>query len=145
MIRYQSAVKIAAPPADVFPYLVERDRQAQWSDVPMRPLTDGPTRAGTRMELTFGRGPLRATVTLEIAVLEAGRRMAFVTAGRGPIDWRGEYRVEAVDDGASRVSQSGQLRFRGLWRLLEPIVGAEIRSGELKELERLKTVVEAER
>jgi len=30
----------------------------------------------------------------------------------------------------------------GLWRLLAPFIGAEIRSGEIKELERLKAVVE---
>jgi hypothetical protein len=145
MIRYQSAVEIAAPPAAVFPYLVERDQAARWSDVQMRPLTDGPMRAGTRMELTFGRRPLQAKVVLEIAALEDPRRLAFVTVGRGPIDWTGEYRVEPMGESGSRVRQAGELRFHALWRLLEPIVGAEIRSGELKELERLKVVVEGDR
>jgi hypothetical protein len=128
MIRYQSAVDIAAPPATVFPYLVERDQQARWPDVQMRPLTDGPTRAGTRMELTFGRPPLRATIVLEIAAVEDARRLAFVTIGRGPISWTGEYRVEPLGESGSRVRQAGELRFHGLWRLLEPIVGAEIRT-----------------
>ena len=35
------------------------------------------------------------------------------------------------------------LQFTGLWRLIEPLVGAEIRSGEIKELERIKALVEA--
>src|SRR5690349_8678353 len=133
MLRYQSAVEIAAPPATVFPYLAQREQQARWSDVAMRPLTDGPTRVGTRMELSFGRRPLQATIQLEITALDVARRMAFDTVGRGPIDWTGEYRLERVGDTGTRLSQTGQLRFHGLWRLLEPVVGMEIRSGELKE------------
>jgi hypothetical protein len=43
----------------VWPYLVERDKQAQWSDVPMEPLTEGPMQPGSRMRLSFDQGPLR--------------------------------------------------------------------------------------
>ena len=42
----------------------------------------------------------------------------------------------------TELEQEGTLAFTGLWRLLEPIAGAEIKSGEVKELERLKAVVE---
>jgi len=35
------------------------------------------------------------------------------------------------------------LRFSAWWRLLEPIIGAKIRRGEIAELVRLKKVVEA--
>jgi hypothetical protein len=34
------------------------------------------------------------------------------------------------------------LRFSGLWRVLEPLIGAEIKRGEIAELERLKEIVE---
>jgi hypothetical protein len=51
--------------------------------------------------------------------------------------------LESTSSGGTRLSQAGQLRFRGLGRLIEPIVGAEIRNGEIKELERLKGILEA--
>ena len=143
MITYSSAVTIDRPPAQVFPYFVEREKQALWSDVPMRPLTDGPWRVGYRMELAFGKGPLKATLQLEITGLEQDRLVTFRTASKGSIDWSGEYRLAPAGMGGSQVSQAGQMRFSGLWRLLEPVVGAEIRSGEIKELDRLKAVVEA--
>ena len=142
MLRYQSAVSIDRPAATVFRYLSEPELQALWSDVPMRRLTEGPFATGSRMEVTFAGGPLKARIGLELTALESGRRMAFRSFS-GPIGWDGEYRLTATGAGSTRVEQEGRLAFHGLWRLLEPLVGAEISRGEVKELERLKAVVES--
>jgi uncharacterized protein YndB with AHSA1/START domain len=142
VITYSSAVSIARPPAVVFPYLIEREKQALWSDVPMRPLTEGPFRVGSRMELTLAMGPLKTTVQLEYASVEPNSLVTWRTVSAGGIQWQGEYRLQA-DAAGTRLSQAGTLEFRGAWRLLEPIIGAEMRNGEVKELERLKGVVEA--
>lgn len=140
MITYRSEVSIARPPEAVFRYLVEPEKQALWSDVPMRALTPGPMQTGSRIEVTFGAGPLKATVGLDLTV-EPNRRMAFQSFS-GPIGWRGEYVLEPATGGGTRLRQEGTLTFQGLWRLMEPIAGREISSGEEKELERLKAVVE---
>jgi hypothetical protein len=108
----------------------------------MRKLTDGPLGAGSRMEVTFGMGPLKAVVGLELGPVEPGRRMGFRSFS-GPIRWDGEYRLAPTDAGGTEVSQVGRLTFTGLWRALEPLVGAEISKGEVKELVRLKAAVEA--
>ena len=47
MITYSSDVTIARPAGDIFPWLVEREKQAQWSDVPMEALSEGPLRQGS--------------------------------------------------------------------------------------------------
>lgn len=141
MIRYESQVTIDRPPEDVYPYLVEREKQALWSDVPMRPVSEGPLTTGSRLEVFFGMGPLKATVGLEITALEPDRRMAFRTYS-GPIRWTGEYRLSPAGTG-SQLGQEGTLEFTGLWRLLQPLVGAEISRAEVKELEKLKRVVES--
>ncbi|HEX6474890.1 MAG TPA: SRPBCC family protein [Candidatus Limnocylindria bacterium] len=141
MLTYESKVHVDRPPAAVFPYLIEPQRQALWSDVPMKQLTSGPLATGSRMEVTFGMGPIRATVGLEISDLEPGRRMAFRSFS-GPIRWDGEYSLTPGETGGTELHQEGTLAFTGLWRLIEPIAGAEIKSGEVKELERLKAVVE---
>jgi uncharacterized protein YndB with AHSA1/START domain len=142
MIRYASEVTISRPPSDVFPYLIEREKQALWSDVPMTPLTEGPLRVGSRQRLTFGKGPLRASLTLEFAALEPGQRVAFRTVSERGIRWTGEYRLAPTADGSGTLlGQKGTLEFRGLWRLAEPLVGAEIRRGEVAELEKLKAVL----
>lgn len=142
MITYSSAVTIARPPAEVFPYVTERDKQAQWTDVPMEPLTEGPLRTGSRMVVTFGQPPLRTSVSLEVTAVEPNQLLAWTTFSKGPIHWEGEYRLEPVGEGQTRVSQQGTLRFSGLWRLAEPLVGAEMKRNEVAELERLKSVLE---
>jgi len=140
MLTYRSQVMVARPPDIVFRYLIEPARQALWSDVPMRQLTDGPLATGSRLEVTFGLGPIKARVGLELTAVEPERRMAFRSFS-GPIRWDGEYRLSPSADG-TELSQEGQLVFTGVWRLIEPLAGAEIKSGEIKELERLKSVVE---
>ena len=60
MIRYDSEVSIEKPPDMVYPWIVELDKQGQWSDVQMRLLTPAPLSTGSQMQLTFGRPPLRA-------------------------------------------------------------------------------------
>ena len=142
MIRYESSVAVARPPEDVFRYLVEPQKQALWSDVPMRRLDDGPPGAGSRIELVLAGGPLKVTIGMEYTAIEPPRRVAFRTFS-GPIHWDGEYRVDPEGTGGARLSQQGTLVFTGLWRLLEPIVGAEVRRAEIKELERLKQAAEA--
>jgi uncharacterized protein YndB with AHSA1/START domain len=143
MLHYQSQVVIERPRETVFSYLIEPARQALWSDVPMRQLTDGPLTSGSRLEVVFGMGPIKARVGLELTSVEEGRRMAFASFS-GPIGWAGEYRLTDTESGGTEISQEGTLEFHGLWRLFQPLVGAEISRGEVKELERLKTVVESD-
>jgi hypothetical protein len=107
----------------------------------MRQLTEGPMRTGSRSEVSFGMGPLKAKVGLEMTDVTPPRRMAFKSFS-GPIGWEGEYRLEPSGEGGTKLSQEGALTFKGLWRVLQSIVGAEISRGEVKELERIKAVVE---
>jgi hypothetical protein len=141
MITYASSVTIARPPETVWPYVVDREKQALWSDVPMAASTPGPLAAGSQMSLSFGDGPLKASLVLEISEFEPARRLGFKTVSRGGIQWVGGYRLAASAEGTT-LSQEGTLTFTGLWRLAEPIVGAEIRRNEIAELEKLKAVVE---
>jgi len=142
MLKYGSQVEIDRPPADVFRYLVEPAKQALWSDVPMTRLTEGEMRTGSRFEVSFGKGPLKATLGIELAEVVPGSLMAWKSYS-GPIDWQGEYRLEALEGGGCRLSQAGKLEFHGMWRLLEPMAGREIESGEIKELEKLKSIAES--
>src|SRR5689334_13558522 len=109
MISYASSVTIDGSPDAVFQYFVEPAKQALWSDVPMRPLTEGPPREGSRLEVTFGMGPIKARIGLQITALDPGKRMTFRTFS-GPIRWDGEYRLTPAGAG-TQVSQEGRLQF----------------------------------
>ena len=41
---------------ELWPYLVEREKQALWSDVPMEPLTEGPCEPGRACASASGKG-----------------------------------------------------------------------------------------
>ena len=143
MQRYSSSVRINRPPDKVFPYLVDPTKQAQWADIPLRLLNSGPLRLGSRMELTLGRWPIRFTRVLEFTNYEQDRRLAFRTFDEGSVSWSGEYRLEPTESFGTRLSHAGELRFSGLAaRLFEPIVGFVIRWSEIRQLRRLKEIIE---
>lgn len=141
MLSYRSQVSIERPPETVFRYLIDPGLQSLWSGVPMRQLTEGDPDAGSQLEVTIAMGPLKARIGLELSRVEPGRELAFRSVS-GPVRWDGEYRLASTGGGATVVSQEGRLTFSGAWRLIEPLVGAEISRGEIKELEKLKSVVE---
>jgi polyketide cyclase/dehydrase/lipid transport protein len=143
VLSYRSEVAIGRSPETVFRYLIDPVLQTLWSDVPMRRLTTGDPEPGSQLEVTFALGPLKARIGLELSRVEQGRVLAFRSFS-GPIRWDGEYRLASTDGGDTVVSQEGRLAFSGAWRLIEPLVAGEISRGEIKELERLKTVVEHE-
>lgn len=143
MLSYRSQVSIERAPDVIFHYLIDPERQALWSGVPMRQLTTGTLGPGSRMEVTFAMGPLKARIGLQLSTVEFGRVLAFKSFS-GPIRWDGEYRLASTDGGDTVVSQEGRLAFSGAWRLIEPLVAGEISRGEIKELERLEIVVEQE-
>ncbi len=142
MLNYRSSIVVDRPPEHVFEYLSDPAKQALWSDVPMRKLTEGNFATGSRMEVTFGKSPLSARIGLEFSDVQPGQRMAWRTVS-GPIDWTGEYRLNPTGDAATELTQEGSFRFKGFWRLLEPMIVAEMRGNELKELQRLKAAAEA--
>ena len=66
MISYRSEVTIARPPEKVWPYVIEPGKQALWTDVAMKPITDGPWR-------WLGPQPAAASVAALQAQLDAFR------------------------------------------------------------------------
>jgi hypothetical protein len=142
MLRYSWPVTISRPPAEVFPYITDTAKQGLYSDVPMRLLTPGVLRKGSRMEVTFGMGPIKAVIGLELTDVDENRRMAFDTFS-GPIKWQGQYLLAPAADGGTDLTHEGTMAFTGLWRLLEPLVAAELRSNGSKEMARMKAVIES--
>ena len=142
LISYSSAVSINRPAAQVYPLLLETTKLPIWSEAPAKLVTQGDLVNGARLEVSFGMGPLKAVIGLEITAMEFGKRLGFRSYS-GPISWQGEYDLAEDGKGATKVSQNGQLRFKGLWRLVQPLAGGRIRRSEVWELQRLKRFIEA--
>jgi hypothetical protein len=129
---YNSAVSISRLAAQIFPYRLETTTQTTRRDLDN----------GSKVKVSFAIGPLKAVIGLQISALDFGHKLAFKSYS-GPISWKGEYNLSDDGKGATTVSQNGQLKFKGRWRLVQPFAGGQIRRGEVNELLRLKTLVEA--
>src|SRR5574338_26948 len=98
----------------------------------MRQITPGELKTGSRMEVTFGMGPIKAVIGLEMTDIDENKRMAFDTFS-GPIRWKGEYLLQPTDGGGTNLIHSGSMIFTGMWRLLGPLVSGEIKANGAKE------------
>ena len=142
MIRYSTTIDIRRSPADVFAALVDLPGYDSWTPMKdSRWVTPGEPRIGSRAQSRMPGGPLKGTFDIEVVGLEPGRRVAFDTI-HPALRWQSTAEVEPVPDGA-RLRYSGEIALRGWRRILEPFMRGEVQSGERKEVERLKALLEA--
>jgi uncharacterized protein YndB with AHSA1/START domain len=141
VIRYSSTHTIGVPPPAIFDVLLDPARYREWTE--MQGTTwdgDGPVRVGTTGSFRMPGGPFAGALRLEIVELEPNRR--FVAHVMHPkFDWISTTDLERDGDG-TRMTYGGEIRFKGLQRLLEPFIKGEVARGEAKEVENLKALLE---
>ena len=141
MIRYSSTHTINRPPPVVFAALLDPARYGEWTE--MQGTTwdgDGPVRVGTTGSFRMSSGPFAGALSMEVVELQPDRR--FVARVTHPkFDWISTADLEA-DGATTRMTYAGEIRFRGVQRLLEPFIRGEVSRGEAKEVERLKALLE---
>jgi hypothetical protein len=141
MIRHATSIDIHRPPGAVFAALLDLPGYDQWTEmVDSRWTSEGAPGVGTRGEFTMTKWPLKGTFRVEVVDLQPDRRVAFETS-HPALRWRSLAVVEPAD-GGTRLDYSGELSFRGWRRLLEPLFAGEVQSGERREVERLKALLE---
>ena len=141
MIRYSSTHTIDRPPSVVFEALLDPARYGEWTE--MQGTTwdgDGPVRVGTTGSFRMPSGPFAGALRMEVVELQPDRR--FVARVTHPkFDWLATSELEPAGAG-TRLTYAGEIRFRGVQRLLEPFIRGEVARGEAKEGERLKALLE---
>jgi uncharacterized protein YndB with AHSA1/START domain len=141
-----ASIEIARPPEDVFPYVTDPSRLAEWQEsvVSTRPESGGPHAVGSRVSVTRRIGRGERAMTAELTELNPPRSWA-VRGIDGPV--RGNVRgmIEPLDDGArSRVTIELDLVGHGIGKLLVPLVVRRQAQKELpKNVQNLKERLEA--
>jgi len=141
VIRYSSTHTIDRPPPDVFDALLDAPRYGEWTE--MQDTTwdgDGPVRVGTTGSSRMAGGPFAGPLRMKVVELEPSRRFV-VHVSHAKFDWVASTDLEA-DGSGTRMTYAGEIRFRGVQRLLEPFIRGEVARGEAKEVERLKALLE---
>jgi uncharacterized protein YndB with AHSA1/START domain len=143
MIRYSSDVSIARKPDEVLDALLDPDLYSKWT--PMVDVQfDGSGRpgVGTTGRFRMAEGPIKGQLEMRITELEPGKRLV-IHVTHPSIDWVATSTV-TPDGSGTRLTYAGTFGLKGWRRVLEPVMGGEIRKGEAKEALRLKEVLEAQ-
>jgi uncharacterized protein YndB with AHSA1/START domain len=143
MIHYSSMVTIKRLSGDVFAALLDPERYAQWTPMVDTQFHDSEPRVGTRGNFRMERGPLKGRYEMEIVALEPGRRLDFRVDGSG-LRWNAQIGLEPDGDAGTRMTYAGDVSLLGWRRLLEPLFAGEVRSGEAKEAERFRDLLQSE-
>lgn len=143
-------LEIGRPPARVFPWIEDPERQKRW----MKGLEanevvgGGPTRVGARTRMLIKEGGRRAEYDGEVTAYEPPRRLAIrMWGGALPkgMELHVDYRLHDLGGGRTRLEYEGWCDVHGFFmRLFAPLMklfgGLQLRSF----LKRLKLLAEAE-
>jgi len=141
VIRYSSTHTINCSPPVVFEALLDPARYGQWTEMQGSVWDgDGPVRVGTTGSFRMASGPFAGALRMEVVELEPSRR--FVARLTHPkFDWLATSELEPQGDG-TRMTYAGEIRIKGVQRLLEPFIRGEVAREEAKEVVRLKALLE---
>ena len=143
MLKFSADLKVNRPVAQVFTWLTNAENQGKFdkSSLKMDLLTPGPWRAGSQFKELRDLGGRKTEVLSEVSELEPNRR--FVIRSKTGPDWLGTWNFEPEGAG-TRLRWTGQLTLKGFVRLLEPLIGKQMRSQIAWQFEQLPGLIEAE-
>jgi hypothetical protein len=144
MIRFQAEQTIERAAQDVWSYAADVTRHPDWMGVTEARFVSGrPTDVGTRAIERVKLGPRNVDVQLEVSGSIPARRIAWRMAGGSPITGEVTLDLESLGPDRTRAVWSGSIGLSGWWRLIEPLIAAEVKAGEAGELRRLKETLES--
>lgn len=87
-------------------------------------------------------GTAHVPYDFKLSAYEPNKLLSFKTVSTGTVQWDSDLTFEALSDTSTRLSNSGEIGLRGIWRLFEPLMAGEVKSGEQKELEKVKQILQ---
>ena len=144
MIRIESSTQINQSRDRVFEFLTNVDNLPKWQSgvVESKPRSDGPVRVGFQFEETAKVALWKLHTVCTVTEIKANERFAFGAKSTGPLDYDGSFDLQPVA-GGTRLTISGTTRFKGIWRLLQPILAGDLRKETRTELATIKLLLEA--
>jgi hypothetical protein len=95
---------------------------------------------GTKFTENVKMGPTHATATCEVTEFTPGSLMAF-RALSPRMDYQARITVER-SGAASKVTMKGSAQMKGWWRMMQPFMKSEFKTGVRNELTSLKAFLE---
>ena len=143
MLKFSADLKVNRPVEKVFAWLTNVDNQGKFdkSSLKMELLTPGPWRAGSQFRELRDLGGRKTEVLSEVSELEPNRR--FVIRSKTGPGWVGVWNFEP-EGTETRLNWTGQLTMQGFARLVEPLIGRQMRSQIGQQFAQLPNLLESE-
>lgn len=139
-----NSVEISQRPEEVFAYVTDPSRLAEWQKSVVSARADGPTAVGCKVVVTRQVGRMERSMTAEIAELTPPRTWK-IRGTDGPIRGNVDGTVEPLGDGdRSRVTIALNLKGYGIGKVLLPLfVGRQARTEMPQNMANLKENLES--
>jgi uncharacterized membrane protein len=143
-VDVSTSIAIARPPAEVAAYAADPTNAPAWyaNIKSVEWETPPPLRIGSRVAFVAQFLGRRLAYTYEIVELVAGRRLVMRTA-QGPFPMETTYTWEATPDGGTRMTLRNRGTPAGFSRIVAPFMASAVRRATVKDLARLKALLEA--
>ena len=146
--HYENAIDINRPAAEVWPWLIEPEKQKKWVSwlSEARTLTPESSRVGSRelwVMVDPGMNSQRIEIESEVISVIPNERLNLRIASKGMFTGDATYTLITTQGGVTRVVNSGNYRYEQWFaRLLEPLVSPEAHKKLETDMARLKKLVE---
>lgn len=146
MISVETRIEIGRPAAEVFAFVSDQTNAPRWQSGldEVQRLTPGPIRVGSEHSFVRRFAGRRIESRNKFVAFEPGRFVAFDIPPGGGVTGEASYLVEPTSDASSALTSRVQLRFFGVGRVLEPIMGRLLRHDSERDERTLKALLEAE-
>jgi len=143
MLKFSANLRVNRPIDKVFAWLTDASNQGKFdkSSLAMELLTPGPWKSGSQFRELRDLGGRKTEVLSEIAELETNKR--FVIRSKTGPGWLGTWTFEP-DGTGTKLHWTGQLSMKGFARLLEPLIGKQMRLQIDQQFSGLPKLIEAE-
>lgn len=143
MIKFETEQSIDRSADDVWTYAADIIRHPEWMGVANARIVRGTgTEVGSRAVERIKLGPRWVDVELEVSGSIPARRISWRVVSGGALSGDVTLDLEPVGPERTRAVWSGWLGLTGFWRLVEPLMAAEVKAGEAAELRHLKQNLE---
>jgi len=144
MIKVEESTVINRPIAEVFAFVANFENHPKWESnfQKVKLLTSTPTGVGTHYQCDMKFPGQTATSKFEITEYEVNKKIAFEGEPAGPAKPDGSFLFESVP-GGTKITLVPQPKFRGVFKLLEPLMAGYIRKQNQEHLSKLKGLLEA--
>lgn len=144
MINVEESIVINRPIEEVFAFVANFENHPKWESnfQKVKLLASIPTGVGTTYQCELKLPGQTAMSKFEITEYEVNKKIAFEAEAAGPAKPNGSFLFEAVP-GGTKTTLLPRPEFRGIFKLLEPMMAGYVRKQNQEHLIKLKQILEA--